>query len=63
MHKVTLATISSFAQGRFRLGIRKVFFTERVDGQVLEEAAKEVGESFFLEVIKKRVDIALRDVV
>lgn len=31
-----------FCQGRFRLGIRKVFFTERVGGQVLEEAAREV---------------------
>ena len=46
-------------QGRFRLGIRKNFFTERV-----VRLPREVAESPSLEGLKKKhVDVALRDVV
>jgi len=48
-------------QGRFRLDIRKNFSTE--SGQALEQAAQGSGESPSLEVFKKRVDVALRDLV
>ena len=49
-------------QGRFRLGIRKNFITERVikHGNRLP---REVVEAPCLQVFKRRVDVALRDVV
>jgi len=47
-------------QGRFRLDIRKNFFTERVISSWLP---REVVESPSLEVLKKRVHTALQDMV
>jgi len=49
-------------QGRFILGIRKNFFTKRVIKHWFR-LLREVAESPSLDVFKRRVHVALRDMV
>ncbi|KFW09860.1 hypothetical protein N326_03235, partial [Eurypyga helias] len=48
--------------GRFRLEIRKKFFTERV-GRHWDRLPREAGDAPSLEVFKARLDVALSNLV
>lgn len=49
-------------QGRFRLDIRKTFFTERIISHWIRWSG-EVMKPLSLQVFKRPVDVVLRDIV
>lgn len=49
-------------QGRFRLGIRKTFFTESVINHCIR-LSREVMKALSLQVFKRPLGVVLRDIV